>query len=115
MHYPYWQILHDLGKLAISEDILQKEGPLTTEEWDRIKKHPELGYKIANALPELSQIAMGILSHHEHWDGYGYPQGLEKEEIPLIARIISIADAYDVMTTGRPYKPALKLSKLFPN
>ena len=100
--------LHDLGKLAISEDILQKEGPLTTEEWDRIKKHPELGYKIANALPELSQIAMGILSHHEHWDGYGYPQGLEKEEIPLIARIISIADAYDVMTTGRPYKPALK-------
>lgn len=99
--------LHDLGKLAISEDILQKEEPLTKEEWERIKKHPELGYKIANALPELSQIAMGILSHHERWDGHGYPQGLEKEDIPLMARIISIVDAYDVMTIGRPYKPAM--------
>jgi diguanylate cyclase (GGDEF)-like protein/PAS domain S-box-containing protein len=99
--------LHDIGKVAISQDILQKKEALTLEEWERVKRHPELGFKIANSTPKLSQISEGILSHHERWDGTGYPQGLEKEEIPLLARIISIVDAYDVMISGRPYKKAV--------
>lgn len=99
--------LHDLGKVAISEEILLKEEKLSLEEWKKIKRHPELGFKIAKSSPKLSQIAEGILCHHERWDGKGYPQGLQKEEIPLLARIFSIIDAYDVMTYGRPYKKSL--------
>lgn len=99
--------LHDLGKVAIPKEILQKQEPLTEEEWESIKRHSELGFKIASSSPKLSQIANGILSHHERWDGTGYPEGLEKEEIPLLARIISVVDAFDVMTTGRPYKKAM--------
>ncbi len=102
--------LHDIGKLALSEELLQKKAPLTLDEWERIKKHSELGYKIATSLPELSQIATGILNHHERWDGAGYPQGLAKEDIPLLARIIALVDAYDVMTMGRPYKTPLSKS-----
>ena len=105
--------VHDLGKLAIAQDILYKTSPLSEDEWTRVKKHPELGHKIANALPELSHIATSILSHHERFDGFGYPNGLSKEQIPLLARIISIADAYDVMRTGRPYKsPISKASAI---
>ncbi len=70
----------------------------------KIKRHPEIGYKIANSSPKLSQIAEGILAHHERWDGKGYPKGLKGKEIPLLARIITIVDSYDVMTNGRPYK-----------
>jgi len=96
--------LHDLGKITISEDILQKPGSLNSKEWEEIKRHPEIGYKIASSSPKLNEIAEGILCHHERWDGDGYPQGLAGEETPLLARIISIVDAYDVMTNGRPYK-----------
>ncbi|MGM0501692.1 MAG: diguanylate cyclase [Bacillota bacterium] len=96
--------LHDLGKVAVERQILYKRGPLTEQEWAEIKKHPEVGCQIAESSPELSGIASGILSHHEWWDGSGYPQGLQGTEIPLIARIISIADAYDVMTNYRIYK-----------
>ncbi|MEN1760332.1 HD domain-containing phosphohydrolase [Anoxynatronum sibiricum] len=96
--------LHDLGKVAIPEEILQKPGPLTEEEWERIKRHPDLGFRIANTSPKLAQIAEGILSHHERWDGKGYPHQLKGEKIPLLARIIAIVDAYDVMTNERPYK-----------
>ena len=99
--------LHDIGKVAIPKEILQKKESLTLEEWERVKRHPELGFKIANSTPKLSQIAEGILNHHERWDGTGYPQGIAKEEIPLLARIISIVDAYDVMISGRPYKKAM--------
>lgn len=99
--------LHDLGKIAISEEILSKPGPLSESEWKKMKRHPELGFKIANSSPKLSQIAEGILSHHERWDGKGYPQGLKGEDIPLLARIITIVDSYDVMTNGRPYKKPL--------
>ena len=99
--------LHDLGKVAIPKEILFKKEALTIEEWERVKRHPEIGFKIASSSPKLTQIANGILSHHERWDGTGYPEGLIKEEIPLLARIISIVDAYDVMTTGRPYKQAV--------
>lgn len=96
--------LHDLGKITISKDILLKPGPLTDKEWEKIRRHPEAGYKIASSSPKLNDVAEGIFCHHERWDGDGYPQGLAGEEIPLLARIITIVDAYDVMTNGRPYK-----------
>jgi len=97
-------VLHDLGKIAISDLVLKKPGKLTDNEWEEIKKHPEIGYRIAQSSPELSHIADGILHHHERWDGKGYPQGLRGEEIPLLARIISVVDAFDVMTNERVYK-----------
>jgi len=96
--------LHDIGKIAIPEGLIVKPGNLSPEEWELIWKHPEIGYRIAGSSPELAPIAEAILAHHEWWDGSGYPRGLKGEEIPLISRIISIVDAYDVMTHGRPYK-----------
>lgn len=99
--------LHDIGKIAIPEEIIKKPGPLGTSEWEEVKRHPEIGCRIAESTAELSPIARGILSHHERWDGKGYPQGLKGETIPLIARIIAIVDAYDVMRNGRPYKEAM--------
>jgi len=99
--------LHDLGKITISKDILKKAGPLTDKEWEEIKRHPEAGYKIASSSLNLREVAEGIYCHHEYWDGNGYPQGLSGKEIPLLARIITIVDAYDVMTNSRPYKEAI--------
>lgn len=99
--------LHDIGKIGISDAILNKPGKLTAEEWVDMKKHPEIGYRIAMSTPELAQIAEYILYHHERWDGKGYPQGLKEKEIPLLSRIIAIADAYDAMITDRPYRLAL--------
>jgi diguanylate cyclase (GGDEF)-like protein/PAS domain S-box-containing protein len=96
--------LHDIGKLGISEDILSKKTKLNQSEWEIIKKHPEIGYQIARSSPQLTHIADFILTHHERWDGSGYPKGLKGEEIPLISRIISIVDAFDVMIEGRVYK-----------
>lgn len=103
--------LHDIGKITISEDILTKPGKLTDEEWEIIKKHPKRGYKIASASEEFAVIAGEILSHHERWDGSGYPQGLKGKEIPYLSRIISIIDAYDVMTSERPYSKAISKKK----
>ncbi len=97
-------LLHDLGKVAIPEEILEKPGTLNREEWNIIRRHPELGYRIAKCCGELEPVAEGILAHHEWWDGSGYPQGLQGEEIPLKARIIAVVDAYDVMVHGRPYQ-----------
>ncbi len=99
--------LHDIGKIAISNSILDKPGRLSPEEWESIKKHPEIGYRIALSSPELAPIAEAILNHHERWDGTGYPLGLKGENIPLISRIIAIADTYDVMLNGRPYQKAV--------
>lgn len=99
--------LHDIGKIAVPNSILDKTEPLTAEEWDLIRKHPEIGYRIALSDPELSPIAEGILNHHERWDGSGYPLGTRGTEIPLISRILAIADAYDVMTSGRPYRQGI--------
>jgi HD-GYP domain-containing protein (c-di-GMP phosphodiesterase class II) len=96
--------LHDLGKITISQEILKKPGLLTDKEWKEIKRHPEAGYKIAKSSPKLNEVAEGILCHHERWDGKGYPQKIAGRAIPLLARIITIVDAYDVMTNGRPYK-----------
>jgi len=109
-------ILHDLGKVAIPDDILMKPGPLTSEQWDIMRRHPEIGYRIASASPDLLHIANSILSHHERWDGRGYPQGLRGEDIPLASRILAIIDAWDAMVFGRLYKrptsPEQALSEL---
>lgn len=99
-------MLHDIGKIPIPDDILNKPGKLTAEEWEIMKRHSEIGYRIAKTSPELAPIAEYILAHHERWDGQGYPRGLAGEEIPLAARILAVADAFDVMVNERPYKSA---------
>jgi diguanylate cyclase (GGDEF)-like protein len=99
--------LHDIGKIAIPDNIVMKLDTLTPEEWEIMKKHSEIGYRIALSAPELSHIAEELLHHHEWWDGSGYPSGLKADDIPLLSRIVAIADSYDVMTHGRPYKRAL--------
>ena len=96
--------LHDIGKVAIAETILSKEGKLTKKEWDVIKRHPEIGFNIASSSPQIAHIAKAILACHENFDGSGYPVGIAGESIPVISRIILISDAYDVMTRGRLYK-----------
>ena len=96
--------LHDLGKIGINNNILSKPEKLNDTEWVEIRKHPEIGYRIALTIPELQDIAGYILSHHERWDGKGYPEGLSGREIPYISRIISVVDAYDAMTEQRPYR-----------
>jgi diguanylate cyclase (GGDEF)-like protein/PAS domain S-box-containing protein len=98
--------LHDIGKTAIPREILTKPGRLTEAEWQIIKGHTEIGHRLALSSDDLAHIAEGILSHHEKWDGTGYPRGLKRKEIILTARIISIIDAYDVITNSRPYKKA---------
>ncbi|MEA4925731.1 MAG: diguanylate cyclase [Syntrophomonadaceae bacterium] len=95
---------HDIGKIAIPGSILNKAGKYSPEDWETMKRHPEIGYRIALSSPELAPIAEGILFHHEHWDGRGYPIGLKGEEIPLISRIIAVADTYSVLVNGRPYR-----------
>lgn len=97
-------ILHDIGKIAISDVILSKPGKLTKDEWEKMMQHPEIGYRIAQSSKELAHISDYILTHHERWDGSGYPQGLKGEEIPKLSRILAVVDAYDVMTNGRVYK-----------
>jgi diguanylate cyclase (GGDEF)-like protein len=103
--------LHDIGKISIDDSIILKPTSLTRKEWQIIKRHPEVGYRIAASSAELAPIAKGILYHHEWWDGKGYPKGLAGENIPLISRIISIIDAYDAMTNDRPYRKALSTEK----
>ena len=99
--------LHDIGKTIIPAEILTKEGKLTEEEWKTIKQHPKTGYRIAASTEEFDHVAEEILYHHERWDGSGYPHGLAGEEIPFLSRIITIVDAYDVMTNNRAYKDAM--------
>lgn len=99
--------LHDIGKISMDNSILVKPDKLTDNEWLEMKKHPAIGYRIAMASTELRSIAEYILCHHERWDGAGYPQGLSGENIPLLARVISVVDAYDAMTHDRPYRKAM--------
>ena len=100
-------VLHDIGKIGINENILRKPGPLTEKEWEEMKKHPEIGWRIAMSISELVHIADYILYHHERWDGHGYPTGLKGEEIPLLCRILAVVDAYDAMTSDRVYRKAM--------
>ena len=100
-------MLHDIGKIGIDDSILNKPGPLTKDEWEVMKHHPEIGYRIAMSSPELESIALYILHHHERWDGTGYPAGLSGEQIPLLSRILSVVDAFDAMTKDRIYRKAM--------
>ena len=98
---------HDVGTIAVRNAILTKKERLTEEEWEEIKKHPDIGYRIAESIHEISHIADYILTHHEHWDGSGYPQGLKGDEIPKVSRMLAILDAYDVMTHDKEYRQSL--------
>ena len=98
--------IHDVGNVSIDKEILFKDEDLTEEDWEEIRKHPEVGYRIAKAIPELTGVASYILHHHERWDGKGYPHGLKGEEIPLLSRIFSIVDCFDAMTQDKPYRLA---------
>lgn len=99
-------LLHDIGKIGIPESILNKAGPLSAEEKKKMQEHPTLGTTILQPIKELGDAILGVKYHHEKYDGSGYPEGLEGDQIPLIASIISIADTFDAMTTDRPYRKA---------
>ncbi|SIS47931.1 HD-GYP domain-containing protein [Salimicrobium flavidum] len=100
-------MLHDIGKITIDHSILNKEGPLSGEEYEEVQRHSEIGHRILNSSEEFADLSMIVLSHHEHFDGYGYPLGLSGEDIKLEARIIHICDAYDAMVSERPYQDPL--------
>ena len=99
--------LHDLGKIAVPDEILKKGSDLTLSEWQVMKQHPATGESICRPLKSFRLILPIIRSHHEHWNGSGYPDGLRGEEIPLLARILQVVDVYDALRTERPYKPVL--------
>ncbi|MCX7704626.1 MAG: HD-GYP domain-containing protein, partial [Planctomycetota bacterium] len=103
----YACILHDIGKIGIPGRILDKPGRLTDEEYEIVKRHSVLGEELVKGVPFLKEIALFIRWHHERWDGKGYPDGLKGYEIPLESRIMAIADAFDAMTSDRPYRKAL--------
>ncbi|HEY3025871.1 MAG TPA: HD domain-containing phosphohydrolase [Pyrinomonadaceae bacterium] len=101
-------LLHDVGKIGIDDNVLKKPAALTDEEFEIMKTHPQKGYKIMSQVPAMREFLPGMYMHHEMIDGKGYPQGLKGDEIPLMARIVSVADAFDAMTTERPYQSAMK-------
>lgn len=96
--------LHDIGKIGVPDNILNKNGRLDFEEWELMKKHPEIGYNILSKVKSLEDISYIVLHHHERWDGKGYPNGLCEEKIPLGARIIAVCDSIDAMQSDRPYR-----------
>lgn len=99
-------LVHEIGKLSVPEKILHKPGPLTPEEYEEIKRHAVRGAEVCQSLPHGAEIGAIVRAHHEHWDGQGYPDGLAGEAIPLGARILAIADAYDTLTMDRPFRRA---------
>jgi putative nucleotidyltransferase with HDIG domain len=103
--------LHDIGKIGIRDAVLLKPGPLDEPEWQHMREHPVKGYEIASKIEMLVPIMPAVRSHHERWDGSGYPDGTKSTDIPLVARIVAIADAFDAMATDRPYKKALPLDE----
>ncbi|MGB9804386.1 HD-GYP domain-containing protein [Desulfofundulus sp.] len=100
-------LLHDIGKLGVSNAILFKPGKLTEDEWEEIKEHPVISYEILSVMPCMKVISLMALYHHERYDGYGYPEGLQGEAIPLGARILAVADSFDAMTSRRVYRPMM--------
>jgi HD-GYP domain-containing protein (c-di-GMP phosphodiesterase class II) len=101
-------LLHDVGKIAIDDKILKKPSALTDEEYEIMKGHPQKGYKIMSQIPAMKEFLPGMYMHHEMVNGMGYPQGLKGEEIPLMGKIVAVADTFDAMTTDRPYQKALQ-------
>jgi putative nucleotidyltransferase with HDIG domain len=104
-------LLHDIGKIGIPDTLLRKPGKLTTPEFEVFKQHVALGDSIVRDLPNLELVRAGIRHHHERWDGNGYLEGLEGEAIPLVGRIMAVADAFSAMTTTRPYRKALPVEE----
>jgi putative nucleotidyltransferase with HDIG domain len=100
-------LLHDIGKLGIPDRVLHKPGPLTREEYDQVKQHVIIGADILSAVAFPGPLALIVRHHHENWDGTGYPDGLQGEAIPIGARVLSIVDCYDALTSDRPYRRAL--------
>lgn len=98
-------LLHDSGKMAIPDSILKKPGPLDAKEWEVIRRHPALGYGLVRDVKLVREVGDIILSHHERYDGTGYPKGLKGDKIPLVARIFAVADTLDAVTSHRPYRP----------
>lgn len=105
-------LLHDVGKITVSEKILNKTQPLTKKEFKQIRKHPRVGANIISRIKTLEKAAYYVLSHHERWDGKGYPEGLSGEGIPLASRIIGIADSIEAMLSDRPYRRGLSKSEI---
>ncbi len=100
-------LLHDAGKVKIPREILNKPGKLAAHEWEIMKQHPQFGLRILNSVSEFDNILTAILYHHEKFNGTGYPEGLRGEDIPLVSRILSIADVYEALTSDRPYRKAM--------
>ncbi|MBN1177424.1 MAG: HD domain-containing protein [Dehalococcoidales bacterium] len=109
----YAAILHDIGKLSIPDSVLNKTGDLTEEEWEMIREHPAIGYNLLKEIPFLKEASRLILCHHERYDGKGYPQGIKGEAIPMGARLIAVADAFDYMTTEHNHRPAMSRQQAF--
>lgn len=103
--------LHDIGKVGVPEHVLRKPGPLTAEEWEVMRTHPVLGAQIVAPITFLDGAERLVRHHHERFDGTGYPDGLRAEEIPLAARVFAVADAFDAMTSDRPYRRAMSLER----
>lgn len=104
-------LLHDIGKIGIRDDVLKKAGRLTDEEFEHIKEHPKRSYDVVCSIPQLQDALDGVVHHHEHWDGSGYPDGLEGPAIPLQARVIQVADIFDALTSTRSYRKAFDWQK----
>ncbi len=105
-------LLHDVGKIGIRDEVLGKPGKLTPEEQEHIRQHVTIGYAILADLRQIRNLLPGVLYHHERYDGAGYPDGLVGENIPLLARILAVADSYDAMTTARPYRDPLPWTRV---
>ena len=107
----YAFLLHDLGKIGVPDAVLNKSGPLTDEEWALMREHPAIGLRILEGVPHMDVVRAVVYSHHERWDGAGYPEGLKGEHIPLAARVFAAVDAFDAITTDRPYRAAVSLDE----
>jgi putative nucleotidyltransferase with HDIG domain len=105
-------LVHDVGKIAVPRTVLDKKGRLMSKEWVVVKSHPEVGVRILEPIPAMEEIIPIVLYHHEDWDGSGYPTGLEGESIPLLARVLAVADRFDALISPRPYRGALPLPEV---
>jgi HD-GYP domain-containing protein (c-di-GMP phosphodiesterase class II) len=105
-------LVHDVGKIGVPEQLLCKPGELTEIEYAAIREHPRIGYRILRDIPRFEDILDGVLYHHERWDGAGYPDGIAGEDIPLVARLIALADAFDAMCSTRTYRSAMNCDQV---
>lgn len=104
-------VMHDIGKVAIDDAVLNKPDKLDEAEWEQMRRHPEIGFHLLSSVSRYSSFAKDVLAHHEKWDGTGYPRGLKGEQIPFAARIIAVADAFDAMLCERPYRKPITIEE----